>query len=169
MILSRRSWDIRAVNEWYLCLVQGNRKSNTPQVCSTNGEDNGQLPRAASRELRYRVPFWSLLSVQLEIEYDRTCSLSLRERPSTEGPSRTRKSFEVLRISTGRGSFLFVNSAPVSIGASDTSQSLCPHQCGDPQILTAHQDITQALVMDQQRLILHGQVSVTRKYKTNVW
>ncbi|CEI65028.1 unnamed protein product [Fusarium venenatum] len=133
-----------AVNEWYLCLAESNPKSNTPQVCSTNGENDGQLPRAASRELWYRVPF-RLLLLNMTEQAICHCGRGRTLRDHQE----IHKSLKVLRISTGRGSFLFVNSAPVSVGASDASQSLCPHQCGDPQTITAHQDITKTLVMDE--------------------
>jgi hypothetical protein len=123
----------RAVNEWYQCLIEGNPKANTPQVCSTNGEDNGQLPRAASRELRYRAPFYSLVLVKLEIEYGTEHVVChCRRGRILRDHQEIHKPLKVLRISTNRESFLFVNSALVSIGASDASQSLCPRQCGDP-------------------------------------
>ena len=85
------------------------------------------------------------------------------ERPKIERQRGAQKYLKVMHSIAGRKPLLFVNIEAVAVGASDASQSLCPHQCGDPKTSRPTAESPNVLRMDQRFIILYETCLLVRK------
>ena len=77
------------------------------------------------------------------------------ERPKIERQRGAQKYLKVMHSIAGREPLLFVNIEAIAVGASDASQSLCPHQCGDPKTSRPNAESPNVLRIDQRFIILY--------------